>query len=62
VRKCPDCGVPEQRTDKGVNLDPISGRCVQCLMQQAIARPKVMPKAYVPPFDPKARQMPSGDE
>jgi hypothetical protein len=42
VRQCPDCGVPEVRIlvdgHARVNLDPISGRCVQCLVQRTHVR------------------------
>jgi hypothetical protein len=37
MRACPDCGEPEQRQIKGgrelLNLDPVSGRCVPCLVK-----------------------------
>lgn len=36
TRRCPGCGVPEQRTTDGrteqVNLCPLTGLCVDCLI------------------------------
>jgi hypothetical protein len=38
-RTCPDCGVAEDRRIVGgrelVNLDPVTGRCVECLVRHA---------------------------
>ncbi len=58
ARKCPDCGEPEYRgTDaRGrelVNLDPITDRCITCLVKRALANrsPRVRPLL---PFDPRA--------
>jgi hypothetical protein len=47
-RVCPDCGEQEQRRTDGagrplLNLDPVSGRCVKCLIAYAKAGFRVMP-------------------
>jgi hypothetical protein len=46
VRTCPDCGVIEQREQDRVNLDPVSGRCVPCLIAYAKAGFKSMPSDH----------------
>jgi hypothetical protein len=43
VRACIDCGEPESRQEDRVNLDPVSGRCVKCLIAYAKAGFKSMP-------------------
>jgi hypothetical protein len=47
VRACIDCGIREERRrEQGrdeVNLDPVSGRCVQCLIAYAKAGFRVIP-------------------
>ena len=40
---CPDCGLPLARDAAGrTNLDPVSGRCIQCLARAA--KVKAMPQ------------------
>jgi hypothetical protein len=60
MRVCPDCGVDEVRTSdrfgrQSTNLDPISGRCVNCLVVAAQSR--AFPAAPAEPeFDVRAAQ------
>lgn len=55
TRTCPNCGVEERRwLEKGqprVNLNPITGQCVDCLA--ALAR-EIGPPAEPTLFDPRA--------
>jgi hypothetical protein len=45
---CPDCGEPEQRQVKDgkllLNLDPVSGRCLPCLIKATPKQLRVMPE------------------
>ena len=49
MRACVDCGQPEDRRKDAsgrplLNLDPVSGKCIQCLVQSVQARPMPSPK------------------
>lgn len=56
LRKCPNCGVEESRWRangrESVNLDPITGNCVTCLIELAKEIRQTAPVSL--PFDPKA--------
>lgn len=53
MRFCTGCQTPEIRVDNRVNLDPISGLCVPCLIRK-FGRQRVMPEPpKAQPFDPK---------
>lgn len=58
VRTCLNCGVPERRwTVKGqgyVNLDPITGNCVDCLCALVKETRATVPDSR--PFDARAAQ------
>lgn len=56
MRTCPGCGLEERRSldingRPIVNLDPVSGRCVKCLVKSAAAHPW---PAAAEPFDARA--------
>lgn len=56
VRTCPNCGAPERRwLEHGksmVNLDPITGNCVDCLREYAKEQKQHAPVSL--PFDARA--------
>lgn len=58
ARTCPNCGVAESRWMVGsvehVNLDPITGNCVDCLRELAKETRATAPLAL--PFDARAAQ------
>jgi hypothetical protein len=63
VRVCPDCGLTEERRrEQGrdtLNLDPVSGRCVPCLVAYAKAGFRVIPDL---PADWAKKAAGDGDE
>jgi hypothetical protein len=52
VSRCPDCGLAEERLiidgKPYLNLDPVSGRCLSCLAQQAKARLRTIATHLMP--------------
>ncbi len=66
MSRCPDCGVLLTRIvehgQERVNLDPVSGRCVDCLAKNAKARVRTMATTHQMPRDVKLAQLPAHDD
>jgi hypothetical protein len=60
TRQCAGCGLLEERTAKGVNLDPILSLCVDCLIAYAKDLYRPVPDESCRWFD--ARQAAAGKD